>query len=111
MAIYPVVCFGRRVATQCVATQCIAVSPYRRIAVSPYRPSSSPREITERPRAPSGVAAVMSAHNKTSYITPSMDFFLWDWGSTGARGAATWIYLGRVDCDIVGLVHICQTIK
>ena len=53
----------------------------------------------------------MSAHNKTSYITPSMDFFLWDWGSTGARGAATWIYLGRVDCDIVGLVHICQTIK
>ena len=32
------------------------------------------REITERPHAPSGVAAFMSAHSKTPYITPSMDF-------------------------------------
>ena len=32
------------------------------------------RDITERPRAPSGVAAFMSAHSKTPYITPSMDF-------------------------------------
>ena len=32
------------------------------------------REITERTRAPSGVAAFMSAHSKTPYITPSMDF-------------------------------------
>ena len=34
---------------------------------------TSPREITERPHAPSGVAAFMSAHSKTPYITPSMD--------------------------------------
>ena len=32
------------------------------------------RDITERPRAPSGVAAFMLAHNKTPYITPSMNF-------------------------------------
>ena len=30
-------------------------------------------EITERPHAPSGVAAFISAHSKTPYITPSMD--------------------------------------
>ena len=32
------------------------------------------REITERPRVPSGVAAFISAHSKTPYTTPSMDF-------------------------------------
>ena len=32
------------------------------------------REITERPRAPNGVAASMSAHSQTPYITPSMGF-------------------------------------
>ena len=31
--------------------------------------------ITERPHAPSGVAVFMSAHSKTPYITPSMDFY------------------------------------
>ena len=31
--------------------------------------------ITERPRAPSGVAVFMSTHSKTPYITPSMDFY------------------------------------
>ena len=31
-------------------------------------------QITERPQAPSGVAAFMSAHSKTLYITSSMDF-------------------------------------
>ena len=31
------------------------------------------RAITERPHAPSGIAASMSAHSKTPYITPSMD--------------------------------------
>ena len=31
-------------------------------------------KITERPHDPSGVAAFMSAHSKTPYITPSMDF-------------------------------------
>ena len=30
------------------------------------------REITERPHTPSGVAAFMSSHSKTQYITPSM---------------------------------------
>ena len=34
------------------------------------RPKVSSSEITERPRAPSGVAAFMSAHSKTPYITP-----------------------------------------
>ena len=29
--------------------------------------------ITEHPRAPSGVAAFISANSKTPYITPSMD--------------------------------------
>ena len=33
-----------------------------------------PRGITDRPHAPSGVAAFMSAHSKTPYITPSVDF-------------------------------------
>ena len=28
------------------------------------------REMTERPRAPSGVAAFMSAHSETPYVTP-----------------------------------------
>ena len=32
------------------------------------------RDIAERPRGPSGVAAFMTSHSKTPYITPSMDF-------------------------------------
>ena len=36
---------------------------------------SSAPPITERPRAPSGVAVFMPAHSKTPYITPSMDFY------------------------------------
>ena len=32
------------------------------------------RHITERPHAPSGVPAFMSAHNQTPYSTPSVDF-------------------------------------
>ena len=35
---------------------------------------SAPRDIAAPPRGPSGVAAFMSAHNKTPYITPSMEF-------------------------------------
>ena len=31
-------------------------------------------EFTQRTHAPSSVAAFMSAHSKTPYITPSMDF-------------------------------------
>ena len=38
------------------------------------QPQAQAREITERPRAPSGVAAFMPGHSKTPYITPSMDF-------------------------------------
>ena len=36
---------------------------------------ASTKEITERPRAPSGVAAFMSAHSKTPYITLSMEVY------------------------------------
>ena len=46
----------------------------------------TPRDVTERPHAPSGVAEFMSAHSNTPYITPSMAFYLWQWGSTGRRG-------------------------
>ena len=38
------------------------------------RQGGAARDIAERPRGPSGVAAFMSAHSKTPYITPSMDF-------------------------------------
>ena len=42
--------------------------------------------ITERPRAPSGVAVFMSAHSKTPYITPSMDFYSGKGVVRGRRG-------------------------
>ena len=32
-------------------------------------------DTAERPHAPSGFTACMSAHSKTPYITPSKDFF------------------------------------
>ena len=35
----------------------------------------------------------MSAHSKTPFINPSMDFFLWERGSTGEQGAAAGIHL------------------
>ena len=44
------------------------------------------REITERPHAPSGVAAIMSAHSKTPYITPSMDISFGKGVIRGHRG-------------------------
>ena len=44
---------------------------------------------TERPHAPSGVAAFMSAHSKTPYITPSMDFPSWK-GYYGGTGGSSW---------------------
>ena len=59
----------------------------------PEPPPARARDITERPHAPSGVAAFTSAHSKTPYITPSMNFFLWEWGSKGAQGAAVGICL------------------
>ena len=40
------------------------------------------------PAAPVGVAAFMSAHSKTPYITPSMDFYSRNgvvWGRRGAQ--------------------------
>ena len=45
---------------------------------------------TERPRAPSGVAAFMSVHVKLP-ILPVVWIFLWERGSTGARGGSSWI--------------------
>ena len=39
------------------------------------RSTALSRDITERPHAPSGVAVFVSAHSKTPYITPSMDFY------------------------------------
>ena len=44
-------------------------------------------EITEQPHAPNGVAAFMSGHSVTPYITPSMNFSLGK-GSMRAQGAA-----------------------
>ena len=41
-----------------------------------------------RPHAPSGVAAFMSAHSKTPYITPSMDFPSVNGVARGRGGAA-----------------------
>ena len=43
-----------------------------RDAAVPY--AAPARQITERPHAPSGVAAFMSVHSTTPYITPSMVF-------------------------------------
>ena len=48
-------------------------------------PSAAP-PITERPRAPSGVAAFMPSHSKTPYITPSMDFYSRNGVVWGRRG-------------------------
>ena len=42
------------------------------------------RDITQRPHAPIGVAAFMSAHSKTPYLTPVIEFPL---GFTFAVGA------------------------
>ena len=56
------------------------------------------REITERPHAPSEVAAFMSAHCKNPCTTPSMDFSSAKGGDTGAQGAAVGICLGLPRC-------------
>ena len=50
--------------------------------------SAVSRAITERPRAPSGLAAFMSAHSKTPYITPGMDFYSGKGVVRGQQGAA-----------------------
>ena len=46
----------------------------------------SARDIAERPRGPSGVAAFMPSHSKTPYITPSMDFYSRNGVVWGRRG-------------------------
>ena len=51
--------------------------------------ASTAREITERPRAPSGVAAFMSAHSKTPYITLVWIFPLGK-GYYGGEGGSNW---------------------
>ena len=53
-----------------------------------------PRENTERPHAPSGVAAFMTAHSKTPYNTPSMDFPSVNGVVRGAQEAAAGVCLG-----------------
>ena len=45
-----------------------------------------PRDIAERPRGPSGVAAFMPSHSKTPYITPSTDFYSRNGVVWGRRG-------------------------
>ena len=44
------------------------------------------RDIAERPRGPSGVAAFMPSHSKTPYSTPSMDFSFRNGVVWGRRG-------------------------
>ena len=51
------------------------------------------RDITERPHAPSGVAAFMTANSKPPYITPSMEFSSGKGVVRGRRGAAAGILL------------------
>ena len=60
--------------------------------------NTSPRDITERPHAPSGVAAFMSAHSKNPYVTASMDFPSGKGVVRGAQGAAAGICLGLESC-------------
>ena len=58
-----------------------------------HLPTALPRDITERPHAPSGVAVFMSAHRKTPYITPGMDFYSGKGVVRGRRGEAAGICL------------------
>ena len=53
-----------------------------------------PNEITERPHAPSGVAALMPAHIKTPHITPSMEFSSGKEVVRGGRGQQLEFALG-----------------
>ena len=63
------VCFIYPVPDFIVEAECTAfVAAYTQIR------ARASRDITERPHAPSGVAAFMSAHSKIPYSTPSMDF-------------------------------------
>ena len=59
-----------------LVTVLLACVPPPEQPATPSRLGSTPcaRDITERPRAPSGVAAFVSAHSKTPYITPSIHF-------------------------------------
>ena len=70
-------------------------------------PGTSATEITERPHAPSGVAAFMSAHSKTPHITPSMDFYSGKGIVRGRRGqgAAARICLGLSGTGLVQQRH------
>ena len=52
---------------------------------------TSGRDITERPHAPSGVAAFVSAHSKTPYITPSMDISSGQGVVRGAGGSSWYL--------------------
>ena len=60
---------------QCTGQLGKGVAAVTQVAVVP-RPVARhvPAQRAERPRDPGGVAAFMSAHSKTPYVTPSMDF-------------------------------------
>ena len=59
-------------------------------------------DITERPRAPSGVAAFMPSHSKTPYITPSMDFYSRKGVVWGRKGRQLELCLHRRGCSASG---------
>ena len=54
--------------------ECKKEHEQHRRACEPTETKARPTPITERPHAPSGVAASMSAHSKTPCVTPSMGF-------------------------------------
>ena len=67
------------------------------VVVGPGRDKGNFRAPPRPQWGRSGVAAFMSAHSKTPYITPYYGFFLWGWGSTGAQGGADGIFLAGTD--------------
>ena len=58
-----------------------------------------PRDITERPHAPSGVAAFMSAHSKTPCVTPSMGHFSGNGVVGGAAAARMYLAQDVITCN------------
>ena len=86
-------CLPMAVGCQClpmpVGCQCLPMAVGSQCAVV----TEAKREITERPHAPSGVAASMSAHSKTPCSTPSMDYPSGNGVVWGRRGAAAGITL------------------
>ena len=61
-------------------------APYYSIWIRDVFWLGAPRDIAERARGPSGVAAFMPPHSKTPYITPRMDFYSRNGVVWGRRG-------------------------